>query len=107
MKLPFSGRVAVLLASVAFAGPAEKPAIGESPDAIPSKPAPPWLKVIDQGDLDPRLKGYKTPEGVKVEIVAEEPTVVNPVCMAFADDGAPTSSNGGPGISAISFRTRR
>ena len=51
-------------------------------------PAPAWLKIIDQGDLNPRLKGYKTPEGVKVEIVAEDPVVVNPVEMAFAEDGA-------------------
>ena len=51
--------------------------------------AAPAPKMIDQGDLDPRLKGYKTPEGIKVEIVAENPTVVNPVAMSFADDGTP------------------
>jgi putative membrane-bound dehydrogenase-like protein len=55
----------------------------------PSKPAPKRLKMIDQGVNDPRLKGYFTPEGVKVEIVAEEPVVVNPVGMAFGDDGTP------------------
>src|SRR5437762_120405 len=53
------------------------------------RPAPKWLKVIDQGTNDPRLKGYLTPEGVKVEVVAEEPAVVNPVGMTFADDGTP------------------
>src|SRR5262249_53563 len=36
---------------------------------------------------DPRLKGYITPEGIKVEIVAEEPVVVNPVGMLFHDNG--------------------
>jgi putative membrane-bound dehydrogenase-like protein len=53
----------------------------------PPRPAPPWVKMIDQGQNDPRFKGYFTPDGVKVEVVAEAPTVVNPVGMAFADDG--------------------
>lgn len=53
----------------------------------PAKPKPEWLKVIDQGQHDPRLKGYLTPEGIKVEIVAEEPAVVNPVGMTFGPDG--------------------
>jgi len=47
------------------------------------------VKIIDQGTLDPRLKGYLTPEGLKLEIVAEEPTVINPVGMTFATDGTP------------------
>ena len=45
-------------------------------------------KMIDQGQHDPRLKGYLAPEGIKVEIVAMEPVVVNPIGMAFAPDGA-------------------
>jgi putative membrane-bound dehydrogenase-like protein len=48
---------------------------------------PSWLKIIDQGKYDPRLKGYFTPEGVKVEIVADYPVVTNPVGMTFGDDG--------------------
>jgi putative membrane-bound dehydrogenase-like protein len=55
----------------------------------PSPPKPAWLKIIDQGGSDPRLKGYFTPEGIRVEIVAEESVVVNPVGMTFADDGTP------------------
>jgi hypothetical protein len=43
--------------------------------------------MIDQGERDARLKGYFTPEGVKVEIVAEAPVVVNPVALTFAADG--------------------
>ncbi|GIW81908.1 MAG: glucose dehydrogenase [Gemmatales bacterium] len=51
-------------------------------------PQPKWLKqYVDQGKHDKRLKGYITPEGIKVEIVAEFPTVVNPVGIRFADDG--------------------
>jgi quinoprotein glucose dehydrogenase len=53
----------------------------------PAKPTPDWVQYIDQGENDPRLKGYFTPAGVKVEIVAEEPTVVNPVGMTFGPDG--------------------
>lgn len=55
----------------------------------PPKPAPKGLHFIDQGEHDPRLKSFKTPEGFKVEIVAEAPVVVNPVAMTFATDGTP------------------
>lgn len=51
--------------------------------------APPERKLVDRGEGDPRLKGYFTPEGVKLEIVAEAPQVVNPVALAFGDDGVP------------------
>jgi len=54
-----------------------------------AKPAPKAIKSVDQGGSDSRLKGYFAPEGVKVEIVAEAPAVVNPVALAFADDGTP------------------
>jgi quinoprotein glucose dehydrogenase len=61
----------------------------------PRKPLPKWIAAdkdgkqvfVDQGQFDPRLKGYFTPEGLKVEIVAEAPAVVNPVGMTFGDDG--------------------
>jgi putative membrane-bound dehydrogenase-like protein len=55
----------------------------------PPRPAPPWLKIVDQGTTNPALKGYFTPEGIKVEIVADAPTVINPVGMTFRDDGTP------------------
>jgi putative membrane-bound dehydrogenase-like protein len=53
----------------------------------PPRPRPDWVKIIDQGKNDPRLKGYFTPEGIKVEIVADYPVVTNPVGMTFGDDG--------------------
>lgn len=53
----------------------------------PPKPVPAWVKMIDQGTNDARLKGYFTPEGIKVEIVADFPAVTNPVGMTFAEDG--------------------
>ncbi len=55
----------------------------------PRKPAPEWLRIIDQGTRDARFKGYFTPEGIKLEIVADFPAVRNPVGMTFALDGTP------------------
>ncbi len=72
-------RLAVLLA-VCAVSPAH------AADALP---APDWVKMIDQGANDPRLKGYKTPEGIKVEIVAEDPVIDFPLALTFADDGTP------------------
>ena len=54
----------------------------------PAKPAPSGLKYLDQGQNDPRLKGYRTPEGFKLEIVTAEPTLVHPARMTFGPDGA-------------------
>jgi putative membrane-bound dehydrogenase-like protein len=56
---------------------------------FPPRPAPSWVKLVDLGKSDPQFKGYIAPEGIKVEIVAEAPTVINPVGMTFADDGTP------------------
>lgn len=53
----------------------------------PPLPCPEWVKIIDHGAGDPRLKGMLAPEGVKIEIVAEEPAVINPVGMTFDDEG--------------------
>jgi putative membrane-bound dehydrogenase-like protein len=53
----------------------------------PARPAPEWLNLVDQGQFDPRLKGYLAPAGFKVEIAAEEPVVINPVGMTFGPDG--------------------
>lgn len=70
--------------------PAPPPApVDFNRDETESRPAPSWVRTIDQGTLDPRLAGIQTPAGVRVEIVAEEPAVVNPVGLAFADDGTP------------------
>lgn len=54
-----------------------------------SRPAPPWVRMVNPGEKDPALQGYRAPAGVKVEVVAREPDVVNPVGMRFADDGSP------------------
>jgi glucose/arabinose dehydrogenase/HEAT repeat protein len=70
-----------------------------------SAPAPNWLKLIDQGGHDPRLKGYKTPAGIKLEIVAEAPVVVNPIGMAFAVDGTPYVLEWRPGAATEAAQT--
>ncbi|MCZ2341156.1 MAG: HEAT repeat domain-containing protein [Bacteroidales bacterium] len=49
--------------------------------------APFPTRLVDQGTFDPRLKGLLAPEGIKTEIVADAPTVINPVAMTFAPDG--------------------
>ncbi len=53
----------------------------------PNLPAPDWVRLIDQGTSDPRLAGLYAPAGVRVQIVAEEPAVVNPVGIRFDDAG--------------------
>jgi quinoprotein glucose dehydrogenase len=79
-------RAALLLLTLTFLG-AER--FDYRQQQSPPRPTPAWVKIIDQGSNDPRLKGYRTPAGLKVEIVAENPVVVNPVGMTFADDGTP------------------
>ena len=50
----------------------------------PTKPEPFPIKMVDQGQFDPALKGYYLPEGFKLEIVINEPDTINPVGMTFA-----------------------
>jgi putative membrane-bound dehydrogenase-like protein len=88
---------------VAFPLFAQQTPIDIKQEQSPAKPAPPWLKIIDQGKNDPRLKGYLTPEGLKVEIVADYPTVVNPVGMTFAEDGTPFVLEWRPDIGGSTF----
>jgi quinoprotein glucose dehydrogenase len=53
----------------------------------PLRPKPDGMTFVDQGSHDPRLKGYFTPDGFRVEIVAADPDVVNPVGMHFDTEG--------------------
>lgn len=54
----------------------------------PRLPTPDWVKTIDLGQQDPRLKGIQALEGVKVEILLESPAVTRPLAMTFAADGS-------------------
>jgi quinoprotein glucose dehydrogenase len=74
-----------LLALVAVAVP-PPPADFTGPQS-PTKPLPFPVKMIDQGQYDPKLKGYYTPEGFRLDIVASDPVIVNPVGLTFAPDG--------------------
>ncbi len=73
------------LALVAIAVP-PPPADFAGPES-PAKPPPFPIKMIDQGQFDPALKGYYTPEGFRLEIVASDPVIVNPVGLTFTPDG--------------------
>jgi quinoprotein glucose dehydrogenase len=67
---------------------AAEPTFDINQPASSQKPAPDGMTFIDQGKYDPRLKGYRTPDGFKVGIVAEEPAIINPVGITFGPDGA-------------------
>lgn len=70
----------------AVAVPPQLPAEFAQPQS-PTKPEPFPIKMVDQGQYDPALKGYFLPEGFKVEIVIAEPDTINPVGMTFGPDG--------------------
>ncbi len=79
--------LAIALICLTGAASADEPEFDYHKVQAPPKPAPAWVKMIDQGTLNPELAGYQTPAGIKVEIVATEPQVVNPVGMRFGPDG--------------------
>ncbi len=76
-----------VLASTSFALPPSPPADFEQPQSAP-RPAPFPVTLVDQGRFDPNLKGYYLPEGFRLEIVASDPDVVNPVGLTFGPDGS-------------------
>ena len=84
MKLHLAGLLTLLGLTAALSAPPEKKFDYNLPNR-PRKPLPKCIKAdkekqvfIDQGTNDPRLKGYFTPEGIKVEIVADAPTSSTP-----------------------------
>ena len=58
-------------------------------DEFAKRPTPSWVRMIDQGENDASLAGYETPAGIRLEVVAREPVVINPVGMRFDEDGTP------------------
>jgi quinoprotein glucose dehydrogenase len=81
--------LAATIGLAAAEDPDPKAAFDATQLQTPARPTPQWLNVVDQGDRNPLLKGYMLPDGIRVEIVAEAPVVVNPVGMTFARDGTP------------------
>ncbi|MCH2201622.1 MAG: HEAT repeat domain-containing protein [Fuerstiella sp.] len=57
-------------------------------DEMALLPAPDWVEMTERGDTDPRLKGMRAPNGIRVDIVASDPVIIDPVGMTFADDGS-------------------
>jgi len=87
MPRPLSALTALLLAAATLtAAPPAPPADFATPQS-PPKPPPFAVTYVDQGQFDPALKGMLAPEGFQVEVVATDPTVVNPVGMTFGPDG--------------------
>ncbi|VTS04190.1 PVC-type heme-binding CxxCH protein [Tuwongella immobilis] len=75
----------VWMTSLAMA--AEKVSIDIVQPQSPPKPAPEGLELVDQGKFDPKFKGYFLPDGFRMELVASEPTIINPVGMTFDTNG--------------------
>ena len=75
-----------LYASLTLGAAPPAPAEFAQPQSA-TKPVPFPTKMVDQGKFDTKLKGILAPEGFKTELVADAPTIVNPVGMTFAPDG--------------------
>lgn len=67
--------------------PAQEPIELREDTSLP-RPVPEWARLVDLGERDPAFKGYRALEGLRVEIVATEPLVVNPMGMRFDEDGS-------------------
>lgn len=78
------GACALLVSATGFA---QEPDFDYNKVQSSPRPAPEWVKIIDQGAKNPELAGYHTPEGIKVEVIATEPAIVDPVGMRFSEDG--------------------
>ena len=57
-------------------------------DEMGPLPTPEWVTMKDQGSTNPQLKGMRAPNGIRINIVASDPTIIDPVGMTFADDGS-------------------
>lgn len=68
------------------------PVHGQEPDYLrnemPELPKPEWVEMHEVDSELPALQGMRVPQGINVELVAQEPLLVDPVGMSFADDGA-------------------
>ena len=87
MKLAELLTLAACLSWAGYALAADEAPFDFTQPESPRRETPDWVKMFDQGKNNDKLKGYFTPTGVKLEIVADYPTVVNPIGMAFSRDG--------------------
>jgi quinoprotein glucose dehydrogenase len=77
----FVVRFALFVLLAGFCGPL----FGQ--DSIRQEGAPGWVQMFDQGEVEPRLAGLRSPRGVKVEIVAEGMSRV--LALSVGSDGTP------------------
>ena len=84
--------IAVHIAVAVLAGIASRAVAADPPLELTAhestpRPTPGWVDMVDLGRHDPALKCYRAPAGVKVDVVAAESDVINPVGIRFTDDG--------------------
>src|SRR5262245_24233872 len=59
------------------------------PSRSPALPAPDGLNIVAVASKDRRIAGLRAPEGLAVALVADAPTISDPLALAFADDSTP------------------
>lgn len=52
-----------------------------------ARPAPEWVSIKDYGVKNSQLAGFRVPDAFRVDVVAQEPVVLNPVSLSFDDHG--------------------
>ncbi len=82
-----SGMFAIVLALFGHAVLRADEPLDYTKPRTPPAPTPEWVKLVDQGQYNPRLRGCLAPEGVKAEVLAETGVVGDASALAFADDG--------------------
>ncbi len=78
----------LLIGALPTSGSAEVEVLNYTQEEMPARPTPDWVRMVDQGDQNAELRGLHTPAGVRVDIVAREPQLIDPVGMSFAEDGS-------------------
>ena len=71
-------------------------AVAQAPQPMPddyrvqefaARPAPDWVHIKTHGADAGKLAGFRLADAFKVEVVAEEPIVLNPVALSFDEQG--------------------
>src|SRR5687768_5394576 len=76
------GRCSILIASLMFYGAGLAAAVGD--DVIPHRQDRPPNEPYTPAEAQAKMT---VPEGFRVELVASEPDIVNPIAMTFDDRG--------------------
>ena len=103
----FRGVASLILAMHCACSAWAQPADDFNQPEFPARPKPAWVELIDLKDGDPRLAGLFAPRGIRVEIVAQEPAVINPERLAFSEDGTLHILQKAAGAKAFELRALR